>query len=331
MIDNTKAVLPREARLEGAEELRAVYCRALMDLAEENEAVIAVEADVMHSMGTVPFARRFPRRSINCGIQEANAVGVAAAMSLEGYIPFFHAFGPFATRRVFDQVFLSCGYQGANVKIIGGDAGISAASNGGTHMPLEDISLMRAIPDMAILEPADSRAMEALVPLMAAWPGSAYCRSGRKKVVEVYTGEASFAMGQASLARDGGDVAIFTAGILLPEALEAAERLREEGISAAVVDLFSIRPADTDCIRAYGGRCGAAVTAENQNVCGGLGSLVAETLGEACPVPLERVGVRDSYGEVGTVLSLKERFGLTAERICEACRGVIARKEGKSK
>lgn len=327
MIDNRKFVLPREARKLSASELREVYCNSLIKAAEENAAVLAIEVDVMSSMGTNNFAKRFPERSINCGIQEANAVGMAAAMSLEGFIPFFHAFGIFATRRVFDQVYLACGYQNASVKLIGGDAGISATANGGTHMPLEDISLMRAIPNMTILEPADCVSMKQFVPMMVNHPGNVYCRSSRKKVTEVYAEGAKFELGQASLVRDGKDIVIFSAGILLPDALEAAEQLQEAGIDAAVIDLYCIQPADVECIRAYGAKCGAAVTVENQNVCGGLGSLVAETLSESVPVPLWRVGVRNSFGEVGTIESLKDRFGLNVKDIYDACIQVIARKE----
>lgn len=327
MIDNTAAVLPKEQRLESQKELRAVYCQALIRAAEENPEIVAVEVDVMHSMGTTDFARHFPERSLNCGIQEANAVCLAAAMSLEGFIPFFHAFGPFATRRVFDQVFLSCGYQNANVKIIGGDAGIAATSNGGTHMPLEDISLMRTIPNMAILEPTDTVAMTHFVPMMVNHSGNVYCRSSRKKVTQVYSKDAQFAIGQASLLREGGDVVIFSAGLLLSEALDAADALQEEGIQATVVDLYSIQPVDAACIRYYASQCGCAVTVENQNICGGLGSMVAELLGEATPVPLWRVGVRNSFGEVGTIPYLKEHFHLTAQDIQAACRQVIRRKE----
>lgn len=326
MIDNRHAVLSKELRTEGIQELRSAYCDALLEIAGKKEEVVAIEVDVMHSMGTVGFARRYPKRSINCGIQEANAVGVAAGLALEGYIPFFHAFGPFATRRIFDQVYLSCGYQKAGVKIIGGDAGISAASNGGTHMPLEDISLMRTIPNMTILEPADCEAMRQFVPLMAEREGSVYCRSSRKKVISIYDSSAQFAVGEASLVREGGDVVIFSAGILLAEALEAAEILHGEQIEAAVVDLYSLQPADISCICSYSEACGAVVTVENQNICGGMGGLVAEVLMEHSPVPMERIGVRGSFGEVGSVESLKRRFGLTAGDITQACMRVIDRK-----
>lgn len=326
MIDNRNAVLKHQERTESRLELRKEYCDTLIAEAEKNPAIIAIEVDVMGSMGTTAFAERFPEKSVNCGIQEANAVGVAAALAIEGYIPFFHAFGPFATRRVFDQVYLSCGYQQAAVKIVGGDAGISAAANGGTHMPLEDISLMRAIPNMTILEPADGVAMRQTVPAMAKWNGSVYCRSSRKKVTDVYRPEARFRIGEASLVRDGHDVVIFSAGILVAEALDAAELLQSHGIDAAVVDLYCIQPADKACILEYAEKCRAVVTAENQNVCGGLGSLVAEILGEACPVPMERIGVRESFGEVGTVEWLKVRFGLKAENIVQACERVLNRK-----
>lgn len=328
MIDNTGAVLPREKRGMSEKELRKVYCDTLIEEAKKNENVVAFEADVMSSMGTGDFAKCFPDRSINCGIQEANAVASAAAMSIEGFIPFFHAFGPFATRRVFDQVFLSCGYQRANVKIIGGDAGISATSNGGTHMPLEDISLMRCIPNMTIVEPADCVSMAAIIPQMVINKGNVYCRSNRKKVIDVYSADASFKLGQASLVRDGKDVVIFSSGIMLAESLTAAEELNEEGLDVAVIDLYSIRPLDKETIIEYLNKCSAAVTAENHSITGGLGSLISEVAAENCPVPIERIGVRDSFGEVGTVESLRDRFSMNASDIALACRKVVARKKG---
>lgn len=327
MIDNTHAVIPCKRFTDSINELRKTYCDRLIAIAREDSRIVAVEADVMSSMGTTGFASEFPERSINCGIQEANAVAMAAAMSLEGFIPFFHAFGPFATRRVFDQVFLSCGYQHANVKIIGGDAGISATANGGTHMPLEDISLMRNIPDMTILEPADTVAMKSAVPQMVANQGNVYCRSTRKKVIDVYHENARFEIGEASLVRDGNDVVIFTSGIMLPESLAAADRLLDECISAAVIDLFCIQPADTIAILTYLEKCKAAVTVENHSVNGGLGSLICEIAAEKYPVPIQRIGVRNSYGEVGTIESLKDRFHMNAADIINASKEVIRRKE----
>ena len=306
--------------------MRDAYCETLMNLAQADENIVAVEADVMASMGTTAFARRFPERSINCGIQEANAVCVAASMSLEGYIPFFHAFGIFATRRVFDQVFLSVGYQGANVKIIGGDAGVTAAANGGTHMPFEDVALMRAVPNMVILDPADTVAIRALVPQMTYSGKNTYMRCSRKNMIRVYEDDAQFTVGKANVLRDGSDVTLIASGCEVDEALTAAETLEKKGVSARVVDSFTIKPIDADCIVESARKTGAIVTCENHNVIGGLGEAVCSVLAQNQPVPVEMVGVKESFGEVGTIADLKKRFGLTAEDIVLAAERVIARK-----
>lgn len=308
-------------------EMRAAYCDALIQEAERNDKVVAVDADVQYSMGTKRFYDRFPGRGINCGIMEAHAVGLCAGMSATGLVPFFHAFGTFATRRAFDQVFLSCAYQHLNVKIIGGDAGVTAAANGGTHMPFEDMALMRAIPGVTIIEPADSTMYETAVKYMADTYGVCYMRSSRRKVMKIYGASAQFTIGKANVIAKGKDVAIIACGIMVYEALRAREMLTQQGITAMIIDMHTIKPLDVQAVINAAQSCGAIVTAENHNVTGGLGSAVSEALGQHCPVPVERVGVFESFGEVGTQEYLQKRFHLTAEDIAEKSLACIGRKK----
>ena len=308
-------------------EMRAAYCDALIALAKENPAVVAVDCDLMSSMGTTRFAKEFPKRSINCGIQEANALGVAAGMSATGLIPFYHTFGVFATRRVYDQAFLSCAYAGLNVKIMGGDAGVSAAFNGGTHMPFEDVGIMRNIPGITILEPSDSSFYSQLVPQMAKAHGIFYMRQPRKAVRRVYGAGNTYTIGEAVMLRDGDDATVIACGILVAEAMKAAEKLQGEGVSVRVVDMFTIKPLDAACVIDSARKTGAIVTAENHSVVNGLGAAVAEVLVQNRPVPMEMVGVQDEFGEVGPQEYLMERFGLNAEVIYHKVKAAIARKK----
>ena len=311
---------------EDMEAMRDAYCNALMQAAEENHNIIAVDADVMHSLGTLEFHRMYPDQSINCGIQEANAIGVCAGLSINGYIPFFHTFSTFATRRVYDQVFISCAYAGANVKIIGGDAGVTTAVNGGTHMPFEDIGIMRNIPKMTIVEPTDAAMLRSIVPQMAKNYGNHYMRMCRRNAVKIYDDASVFEIGKAAVLKDGTDVTIIAGGIMVHEALKAYEILKGRNISARIVDMFTIKPIDRDCIISSAEITGAIVTAENHNIINGLGSAVAEVLGEWIPVPLERVGVSDQFGEVGDQSYLMNRFRLTADEICRKAVKAIKRK-----
>lgn len=308
-------------------EMRAAYCEALIREARNNGRIIVVDADVSHSVGTEPFYKEFPGRSINCGIMEAHAVGMSAGMSETGLIPFFHAFGVFATRRVFDQIFLSCAYQKLNVKIVGADPGVTAASNGGTHMPFEDIGLMRLIPDSVIIEPADAAMYGAAVSYMVNNYGVHYLRTSRRKTMRIYPDGAEFVIGKANKLADGGDVCIIASGIMVYEALKAADMLADKGIYARVLDMHTIKPLDTAAVEAAARECGAIVTAENHNVTGGLGAAVCEALAETLPAPVERVGVKESFGEVGGQDYLQKRFGLTAEEIVKAAEKCISRKK----
>ncbi len=308
-------------------EMRVAYCDALIAAAEKNPGIVAVDVDVQYSMGTKRFYDRFPGRGINCGIMEAHAVSMCAGMSATGLIPFLHAFGTFATRRAFDQVFLSCAYQKLNVKIIGGDAGVTAASNGGTHMPFEDIGIMRTVPGITVIEPADTAMYNEAVQYMADTYGVFYMRSCRRKVMRIYGDGAAFAIGKANVLCEGEDVAIVACGIMVYEALRAREMLAQKGISALVIDMHTIKPLDEASLIAAVRKCGAVVTAENHNAIGGLGSAVAETLSEHCPVPMERVAVFESFGEVGTQEYLQKRFHLTAEDIAHKAVKCVRRKK----
>ncbi len=306
--------------------MRDAYCQTLIELARQNEDIVAVDADVMNSMGTVPFQKAFPDRTFNCGIQEANMIGVAAGLSAAGKIPFAHTFGVFATRRVCDQVFVSCSYAKLNVKIIGGDPGITAAFNGGTHMPFEDMGIMRNIPEMTIIEPTDATMMRDITRQIAARYGVFYVRSARKNVVKVYGEGSTFELGKAAPLRDGRDVTIIAAGILVDEALQAADILAGQGIAARVLNMFTIKPVDKDAVILAARETGALVTAENHSIIGGLGSAVAEVVAENCLVPLERIGARDLFGEVGPEDYLKGRFQMTAKDIVAAAQKAVARK-----
>lgn len=308
------------------QEMRQAYADALLEVMKQNPNVLALDCDLSSSVGTKALYKELPEQAFNCGIQESNACGMAAGLSSMGFVPFVHSFAVFTTRRMFDQIFLSCGYAGQNVKLIGGDAGVSAAFNGGTHMAFEDIGLMRLVPNAVVVEASDPVMMKQLVPQIAEHPGVVYLRMVRKDVVRVYDDDNTFTLGKAAVVREGKDVTVIACGIMVDEALKAAEQLAAEGIEARVVDMFTVKPIDRDCVIECAEQTGAIVTAENHNATGGLGSAVAEVLAECVPVPMERVGVFESFGEVGTQKELMGRFGLTAEVIVAKAKKAISRK-----
>ncbi|MCL1796513.1 MAG: transketolase family protein [Clostridia bacterium] len=308
-------------------EMRAAYCDALIDAAEKDSRIVSINCDLSSSCGTVRFAERFPTRSFNFGIQEANGCCAAAGMSAAGLVPFFHSFAIFSSRRICDQLFMSCAYAGLNVKVIGCDAGVSATYNGGTHMAFEDIGILRSIPEITIMEPSDAVMMKSLVTHMAETYGVFYMRTPRKEAERIYADGASFTVGKAAVLREGTDVTLIASGMTVIEALRAADLLACEGISARVADMFTVKPIDAECILDSADKTGAIVTVENHNIIGGLGSAVAEVLAEHRLGPLVRVGVKDEFGEVGQLSDLKKRFGLTAEDICAAARQALTRKQ----
>ncbi len=307
-------------------ELRQALANALTKIAETDNRIVVLEADLMSCHATKVFKEAHPDRFVNVGIAEANLMGVAAGMATMGKIPFAYSFGPFATRRCYDQIFISVAYAKQPVKIVGTDPGVTAEANGGTHMPFEDMALMRAIPKMVCFEPTDAAMLEAAVPQIIAHDGPVYIRLFRKKAEHVFDEVPDFKLGKATKIRDGKDVTLVASGIMVSRAIEAANLLAEEGISAAVVNMHTWKPIDEDAIVEAVKATGALVTCENHATNGGLGSAVAEVVVEKCPAPIELVGVKDSFGEVGKNAYLSEKFGLTTKDIVFAAKRAVARK-----
>ena len=308
-------------------EMRKAFCDTLMELAENNRDIVVLDGDLMGAMGTKPFAQKYPEQTLDCGIQEANMVGVAAGLSAAGKIPFVHSFGPFITRRACDQIFMSGAYAKLNVKLVGSDPGITAQINGGTHMPFEDMGIMRGIPQMTIVEPTDVTMLKSVIKQMAENYGMYYMRLVRKSCMKVYEDGSEFEIGKAVTLKEGRDVTIIASGYCTAEALKASDLLKLKGISAAVINMFTWKPIDEEAIKDAAARTGAIVTAENHNVINGLGSAVSEVLVKNFPVPMEMIGVQDQFGEVGNLDYLAEKFGLKAEHIAEAAVKAVKRKE----
>lgn len=308
------------------QEVRDIYVEGLIELAERDERIILLEADLMTAAKTVSFKNRFPDRLINVGVAEANMIGVAAGLSAMGKIPFTHTFTPFATRRCFDQIFISIAYSGLNVKMMGSDPGVSAELNGGTHMSFEDVGIMRNIPEMVIYEPVDGNQLKKALPQILEHNGPVYLRMVRKYSENVINEDIAFKLGMASTLVEGSDATIFASGLMVRNSLEAAAELKEEGIKVRLVNMHTIKPIDQEAVRKAARETGAIVTAENHNIINGLGSAVAEILVENDPVPMKRIGVKDHFGEVGTKEFLMEKYGMTARDIAKAVREVIKRK-----
>ncbi len=289
--------------------------------------VIYLDADLTNSIGTHKLWKENPKQAFNCGIAEADMMGIAGGLSISGKKPYAHTFAPFASRRCFDQTFLSVGYAGGNVRLIGSDAGVTAAFNGGTHMPFEDLALMRAIPGATVIEICDG--------VQFAWTlwntkdrdGVNYIRISRKTYPAIYSADHPFEIGKGNVIREGSDITIFAIGLMVGEAMLAAEALAIEGVSARVVDMFTLKPIDKALVEQCARETGAAVTAENHNIIGGLGDAVGAALLESCPVPMEKVGVQDRFGQVGPPEYLQEQYGLTAAEVASAAKRVLARKK----
>jgi len=306
--------------------MREVYCDTLIELALDNEDIIALDSDLVSSSGMKPFFQRFPDRAFNCGIAEANMIGISAGLSAMGKIPFAHSFGCFASRRVCDQIMISAAYSLQNVRIVGSDPGVTAAYNGGTHMPFEDMGVLRSIPHITLLEPADNVILEDLVRQLVVEKGVFYIRMARKNAVSIYKEGSRFNIGRGNTLVDGTDVTVFASGIMVHEALKAAATLEADGVSTRVVDMFTWKPIDTELVENCARTTGAFVTAENHNIVGGLGSAIAEAAAKTCPVPIEMVGVKDKFGQVGTEDFLRNEYELTATEIVAAAKRSIKRK-----
>ncbi len=296
------------------------------DLCEHDPDVIFLDADLMSCSGTLKWSKTHGERAIDCGIAESNMAGVAAGLAVSGFKPIIHSFGTFASRRIYDQIFLSGGYAKNDITVIGTDPGVTAAMNGGTHMPFEDVALYNALPGATVIDASDPTCLESVLRQCVNRPGIKYIRVGRKQYAKVYEEGSELPIGKAVTLKEGKDVVIFAAGILVHEAMKAAASLEAQGVSCAVIDCFTIKPVDADAVEAWAKKCGAVVVAENGNRHGGLYSMILEVLAERCPVPAQCVAVEDEFGEVGTQGYLQERFGLTAAHIETQVKAVLARK-----
>lgn len=309
-------------------DMREVYTETLIEMAVVNEKICVMEADLMRATGTNPFKEKFPERTFNVGVAEANMVGVSSGLSAGGKIPFAATFGCFAARRTFDQFFISANYAQQNVKLVGTDPGVSAAFNGGTHMPFEDTGLMRCIPNLVIFEPSDTVSLKKLLKQSADHKGSTYMRLQRKGKNEHYSENDDIVLGKGNVLKGGDDVTIIASGyIMVPEALEAAEMLSEVGISAAVIDMHTVKPLDKNLILKYAKKTGALVVCENHQKACGLFAAVSEMLAEEFPTPVQAVAVEDQFGQVGTLGYLQEFYGLTAKNIVAKAKKVLERKQ----
>ncbi len=295
-------------------------------LCAEDPDVIYLDADLMSCIGTTKFAKEHPERAINCGISEANMIGTACGLSAAGFKPIVHTFGPFASRRVFDQIFLSGGYAKNSITVLGTDPGVTATFNGGTHMPFEDMALYRAIPGAMVFDIADTAMLTDVLTQCKDLPGVKYLRVGRKIAAKVYETGSKFEIGKAISLREGKDAVVFATGIMVHEAMKAAELLSKEGIEVAVVDMFTVKPIDEEAVVQYAKATGSVVTAENHNKIGGLFSAVCDVLARKYPVPADYVAVEDEFGEVGPQDYLQKRFGLTADNVVSKVKAVLARK-----
>lgn len=306
---------------------RDSYGSELVALGNDNPNVIVMDADLSAATKTGTFKKAFPDRFINAGIAEGNMIGVAAGLATTGKIVFASSFAMFAAGRAFEQVRNSIGYPHLNVKIGATHAGISVGEDGATHQCCEDIALMRSIPGMIILNPADDTEARKAVRAAAAIDGPVYLRFGRLAVPVLFDDTYQFEIGKGVTLKEGNDVTIIATGLMVGEALAAAEQLKNEGISARVINMATIKPIDRDIVIAAANETGAIVTAEEHNVIGGLGSAVAEVLCETVPTPMLRVGVEDTFGKSGPATDLLPIFGLCAENIVAKAKAAIAMKK----
>jgi transketolase len=305
---------------------RDAYGDALVALGKRRSDVVALDADLSGSTKTSKFAKAFPDRFFNIGIAEQDMMGTAAALAIGGKLPFASTFAVFATGRAWEQVRQSICYPNLNVKIVASHSGVTVGEDGGSHQSLEDIAVMRVIPNMTVIVPADAVETAQVIDAVAEHNGPCYVRVGRNKVPVLFGPDYRFRIGRAHVFHEGKDAVIIATGIMVAEALKARDLLRAEGIDAGVINLSTIKPIDSAAVIAAAKRCGAVVTAEEHSIVGGLGSAVAEVLSESAPVPLVRIGVRDQFGTSGDPDSLLAHFKLSAADIKAGVLEVIRKK-----
>ena len=303
------------------------YVEAMLEMMAENDKLVHIDCDLMGCINIGKLLKAYPARTFNAGIAEQNAMGVAAGMAATGLTAFVHSFGCFASRRMFDQAFLSAGYSELPVHVIGSDPGVTAAFNGATHMPFEDCALYMTIPNAVVIDSCDFAQTKSLTKKLAADHRPSYMRLIRKGFTTVYADGSEFEIGKGVTLKNGTDVTVIASGILVDEALKAEDLLAKDGISARVIDMHTWKPLDEELILKAAAETGCIVTAENHQVSCGLGAAVANVLTEKCLVPLERIGIQNRFGQVGPQDFLMKEYGLTADDIAAAARKAIARKQ----
>ncbi|MGQ0793650.1 MAG: transketolase family protein [Deltaproteobacteria bacterium] len=309
--------------------IREVYGKTLVELGREHPEIVVLDADLTSSTKTNLFGKEFPYRFFTMGVSEQDMMATAAGFALSGKIPFASTFAVFATGRAWEHVRQSIAFPKLNVKIVATHAGVTVGEDGATHQALEDIALMRVLPNMTVIVPADAIETEQAIRAIIERKGPVYVRLARAKFPTIFNKSYRFEVGKAPVLRDGKHVAIYAAGIMVSEALEAAKALEKEGILATVVNVATIKPLDLDTIVETARLAGAAVTAEEHNIIGGLGGAISEALSEHCPIPIRRVGMRDRFGASGDGMRLLEYFGLKARNIIQAVHDVLGFKSAR--
>ena len=307
---------------------RKAYGQALVELGREYPDIVVLDCDLSKSTMTNMFAKEFPERFINMGIAEANMLATAAGLAASGKIPFTSTFAVFATGRAWEQARMSIGYTRMNVKIAATHAGITVGEDGASHQANEDIALMRVIPGFTVIVPADGTETKKALRAAVEYDGPCYIRLGRADVPIIFDDSYQFKIGKAAVLREGKDVSLFACGGMVAEALKAADLLAQDGVSAEVVNVSTIKPLDVETIVGSVKKTGAAVTAEEHTIIGGLGGAISELLGEECPVPIKRVGLEDCFGESGGSEELLCKYCMTGANIVDAARVALERKGG---
>lgn len=305
---------------------RDAYGKFLATYAKDNKDIVVLDADLSKSTKTAEFQKVCPERFFNMGIAEQNLMGVAAGLAASGKVPFASTFAMFAAGRAFEIIRNSVCYPNMNVKVCATHAGLTVGPDGASHQAIEDIALMRSLPNMTVINPADGVSAEALLKAAAEYNGPVYVRLGRASVPMCYNSDDTFEIGKAKELKTGSDVTLIATGIMVDSAMKAADILEKEGLSVRIIDMHTIKPIDADMIIKVAKETKAIVTAEEHSIIGGLGSAVAGVLAVNAPTPMEMVGVKDVFGESGTPDELLEAYGMTAEDIVEAARKVIAKK-----
>ena len=310
----------------GKVDTRSGFGAGLHEAGKRNPEVVAMTADLLGSLKMEAFVADFPERFVQCGIAEANMIGAAAGLAIAGKVPFVGSFAEFVTGRVYDQIRQEVAYGHTNVKIASSHAGITLGEDGATHQTMEDIALMRALPGMVVINPCDYNQTKAATLAAAEYDGPVYLRFGRPSVPNFTEEDQKFEIGKAICFNEGTDVTIFATGHLVWESINAAEMLEAEGISAEVIDIATIKPLDVEAVVASAKKTGAVVCAEEHNMCGGLGELIAGVLASNAPTPVEYINGGDSFGQSGTPAQLLKAYDMDAEHIAEAAKRAIARK-----